>query len=120
MVMEGSCSRKKSHKEWRRIAKKERRRRLRRKVAAQREVDEKQLRAALEKTAEYLKWLEQCEVEEKEKEAQEKEEKNQRERLWLEEEVSSQKNEKYRLHNIVDLSITSVHSICFYLCIFLL
>lgn len=88
--MEGNRLTKYSHKEWRNIAKRERRRRLRRKAAVQREAAEEQQRAALEKSAEYLKWLEQCEVENKEKEAREKEEHDQRERLWLEEEVKAQ------------------------------
>lgn len=88
MVMEGSHLTKKSHKEWRKIAKREHRRRLRRKAAAEREANEEQLRAALVKSAEYLKWLEQCEIEEREKEAREKEEHDQREKQWLEEEVS--------------------------------
>lgn len=88
MIMEGDRSTKKSHKEWRKIAKKERRRHLRRRAAAEREADEQRLRAALEKSADYLNWLEQCEAEEREKEAREKEEHDERERLWLEEEVS--------------------------------
>ncbi|XP_034187004.2 uncharacterized protein LOC117607430 isoform X1 [Osmia lignaria lignaria] len=91
MVMEGCCSTKKSHKEWRRVAKKERRRRLRRKAAVERQADEERLRAALEQNADYLNWLENCELEEKEKEAREKEEHDQREREWLEEEVRAQK-----------------------------
>ncbi|XP_043586954.1 U2 small nuclear ribonucleoprotein auxiliary factor 35 kDa subunit-related protein 2 isoform X2 [Bombus pyrosoma] len=90
MIMEGSRSTKYSHKKWRNIAKRERRRRLRRRTAAQRKATEEQVRAALEKSAEYLKWLKQCEVEDKEKEAREKEEHDQRERLWLEEEVKAQ------------------------------
>ncbi|CAK9798249.1 U2 small nuclear ribonucleoprotein auxiliary factor 35 kDa subunit-related protein 1 [Anthophora quadrimaculata] len=91
MVMEGCCSTKKSHKEWRRIAKRERRKRLRRKAATEREADAKRLRAALEKSADYLNWLEQCEVEEREKEIREKERHEQQEKLWLEEEVRAQK-----------------------------
>ncbi|XP_043510584.1 U2 small nuclear ribonucleoprotein auxiliary factor 35 kDa subunit-related protein 1 isoform X1 [Frieseomelitta varia] len=90
MVMEGDRSTKKSHKEWRKIAKKERRRHLRRRAAAEREADEQRLRAALEKSADYLNWLEQREAEEREKEAREKEEHDERERLWLEEEVKAQ------------------------------
>lgn len=90
MIMEGNRSTKKSHKEWRKIAKRERRRHLRRKAAAEREADEQRLRAALEKSADYLNWLEQHEAEEKEKEAREKEEHDERERLWLEEEVKAQ------------------------------
>ncbi|XP_076242974.1 uncharacterized protein LOC143184538 [Calliopsis andreniformis] len=89
--MERCCTTKPNHKEWRRIAKKERRRRLRRKAAAEREADEEQLRAALEKSADYLKWVEEREAEEKEKERKEKEEHDERERLWLEEEVRAQK-----------------------------
>lgn len=94
MVMEGSHLTKKSHKEWRKIAKREHRRRLRRKTAAEREANEEQLRAALVKSAEYLKWLEQCEIEEREKEAREKEEHDQREKQWLEEEVKAQEEWK--------------------------
>lgn len=86
--MERCDSAKSSHKEWRRIAKRERRRRLRRKAAAERDADAERLRAALEKNADYLNWLEKCEVEEKEKEKTEKEEHEELEKLWLEEEVS--------------------------------
>ncbi|XP_076764384.1 uncharacterized protein LOC143431496 [Xylocopa sonorina] len=92
MVMEQETrSTKKSHKEWRIIAKKERRRRLRRKAAAEREAEEERLRATLEKSADYLNWLERSETEEREKEAREKREREQREKLWLEEEVRAQK-----------------------------
>lgn len=87
VVMEGCCSTKRSHKEWRRTAKKERRRRLRRKAAAEREADAERLTAALEKSADYLKWLEERELTERENDRREKEEHEQRERLWLEEEV---------------------------------
>nr|XP_031840438.1 U2 small nuclear ribonucleoprotein auxiliary factor 35 kDa subunit-related protein 1 isoform X2 [Nomia melanderi] len=89
--MERCDSTKRGHKEWRRIAKRERRRRLRRKAAAERDADAERLRAALEKNADYLNWLEKCEAEEKEKERIEKEEHEQREKLWLEEEVKAQK-----------------------------
>ncbi|KOX78446.1 U2 small nuclear ribonucleoprotein auxiliary factor 35 kDa subunit-related protein 1 [Melipona quadrifasciata] len=88
--MEGNRSTKKSHKEWRKIAKKERRRHLRRRAAAEREADEQRLKAALEKSADYSNWLEQREAEEREKEAREKEEHDEREKLWLEEEVKAQ------------------------------
>ncbi|CAL7933493.1 unnamed protein product [Xylocopa violacea] len=91
MVMEQTRSTKKSHREWRIIAKRERRRRLRRKAAAEREAGEERLRAALEKSADYLKWLEQSEAEEREKEAREQQEREQREKVWLEEEVRAQK-----------------------------
>ncbi|KOC61506.1 U2 small nuclear ribonucleoprotein auxiliary factor 35 kDa subunit-related protein 1 [Habropoda laboriosa] len=90
--MEGRCSTEKSHKEWRRIAKRERRKRLRRRAAAEREADAERLRAALEKSADYLNWLEQCEVEDREKEIWEKEKHDQEEKLWLEEEVRAQKD----------------------------
>lgn len=84
MRMNIADSRKLSHKEWRCIAKKERRRRLRRKIAQERDAVEERLRAALESSAEYLNL-----VEEQEKlEAQEQEEHAKRERLWLEEEVN--------------------------------
>lgn len=76
-----------SHKTWRRIAKRERRRRLRRKAAKEREADEEQLRAALERTAEYLNWCKEKEQREKEAEELEKREHEEREKLWLEEEV---------------------------------
>ena len=88
MVLEGDRSTKKRHKEWRKIAKKERRRHLRRRAAAEREADEQRLRAALEESAGYSNWLEQREAKESEKAAREKEEHDERERLWLEEEVS--------------------------------
>ncbi|XP_076649429.1 uncharacterized protein LOC143357093 [Halictus rubicundus] len=89
--MDGCVPTKRSHKEWRRTAKKERRRRLRRKAAAERDTDAERLRAALEKNADYLNWLENCEKERAERERTETEEHEQRERLWLEEEVRAQK-----------------------------
>lgn len=78
------------HKAWRRIAKKERRRRLRRKAAREREADEEQLRAALERSAEYLNWRAEEERRVKEEEEREEREREERERLWLEEEVRAQ------------------------------
>ncbi|KAF7389323.1 hypothetical protein HZH66_010460 [Vespula vulgaris] len=80
-----------SHKAWRRIAKRERRRRLRRKAAKEREADEERLRAALECTAEYLNWCEAKKQREKEEEELEKREHEEREKLWLEEEIKAQK-----------------------------
>ncbi|XP_047359436.1 U2 small nuclear ribonucleoprotein auxiliary factor 35 kDa subunit-related protein 1 isoform X2 [Vespa velutina] len=80
-----------SHKAWRRIAKRERRRRLRCKAAKEREADEERLRAALERTAEYLNWCKEKEQREKEEEELEKREHEEREKLWLAEEVKAQK-----------------------------
>lgn len=86
--MEEHHSTKLSHKEWRRIAKKERRRRIRRSIAQERDANEERLRAALENNMEYLKFCAEEEQQKKEKEAQEREEHAERERLWLEEEVN--------------------------------
>lgn len=87
--MEKCCETKISHKEWRHIAKRERRRRLRREAARQRDSDEEQLRAVLECNAEYLKWRDEQKRLEKETKAQEQQEYEEREREWLEEEVNS-------------------------------
>lgn len=76
------------HRGWRRIAKKERRRRLRRTAARERDADEERLRAALERTAEYSNWREEQERLKEEKEAREREEHAELERQWLEEEVN--------------------------------
>lgn len=76
-----------THKEWRRIARKERRRRIRRLTAQERDANEERLRAALESNMEYLKFYAEEEKQKEEKEAQEKKEHAERERLWLEEEV---------------------------------
>lgn len=89
MRMTECCTKKLSHKEWRRIAKKEHRSRLRRKVAQEHEADEERQRAALENSAGYLNWLKEQENLEKEKEAQELQEHEEQERLWLEEEVDT-------------------------------
>nr|XP_033330184.1 U2 small nuclear ribonucleoprotein auxiliary factor 35 kDa subunit-related protein 2 [Megalopta genalis] len=89
--MEVCGTTKRSHKEWRRTAKKERRRRLRRNAAAERDADAERLRAALEKNPDYLNWLQNCEVEEAEREKVEQKERDERERLWLEEEARAQK-----------------------------
>lgn len=88
--MEERRSIKLTHKEWRGIAKKERRRRIRRLTARERDVNEKRLRAALESNMEYLKFYAEKEKQTEEKETQEKREHAERERLWLEEEVNTQ------------------------------
>lgn len=76
------------HKEWRRVAKRERRRRLRRTAAQERDADEERLRAALECNAEYSNWRQEQQRLEEEKEAREQEEHAELERRWLEEEVN--------------------------------
>lgn len=78
------------HKEWRRIAKKERRRRLRCKAAQERNTEEDRLRAALESSADYINWRKEQEELERKKEIQKQEDHAERERLWLEEEVTIQ------------------------------
>lgn len=80
-----------NHKEWRRIAKRERRRRLRRRDARERDVEEEQLRAALARDADYLNWNKEQEHLDKEKEAEDERQRAEQERLWLEEEVRAQK-----------------------------
>lgn len=76
-----------SYKEWRKIGKKERRRKIRRKHACERQEEDERLREALERSAGYLNWVEEQEVLEKEKEKREQEERDEQERLWLEREV---------------------------------
>lgn len=76
-----------THKEWRCIAKKERRRRIRRLTARERDANEERLKAALESNMEYLKFYAEKEKQMEETEAQEEREHAERERLWLEEEV---------------------------------
>ncbi|XP_029668366.1 U2 small nuclear ribonucleoprotein auxiliary factor 35 kDa subunit-related protein 2 [Formica exsecta] len=90
-TMEGHWKTKPSHKEWRRIAKRERRRRIRQKAAQERDANEEKLRAALMSNMEYLNRRAEQEKEKKEKEAREQEEHAERNRLWLEEEVRAQK-----------------------------
>ncbi|XP_019884458.2 U2 small nuclear ribonucleoprotein auxiliary factor 35 kDa subunit-related protein 2 [Camponotus floridanus] len=79
------------HKEWRRIAKKERRRRIRRKAAQERDGNEEKLMAALMSNMEYLNWRAEQERLEEEKEIREQEEHAEQNRLWLEEEARAQK-----------------------------
>lgn len=86
--MEERRSIKLTHKEWRRIAKKERRKRIRRLTAQERDANEERLRAALANNMAYLKFCAEEEKQKKEKEAQEQKEHAERERLWLEEEVN--------------------------------
>lgn len=86
--MEDQRERSTRHKEWRRVAKKERRRRIRRKAARERDADDDRLRATLERSAEYTNWLAEQEKLEKEREIREKLEHDENERLWLEAEVS--------------------------------
>lgn len=76
-----------SHKEWRRIAKKERRRRLRTREARARDCDAERLDQKLRESADYLKWVEARQAQEELEAKQEKEEHDIQERKWLEEEV---------------------------------
>jgi len=87
--MEERDKTKPSHKEWRRVAKKERRRRIRRKAAQERDVNEEKLMAALMCNMEYLNWRAEQERLEEEKEIREQEEHAEQNKLWLEEEVNS-------------------------------
>ncbi|KAG7211215.1 hypothetical protein KM043_010531 [Ampulex compressa] len=89
--MDGGRGRCRGHKDWRRIAKKERRRRIRREAAREREAEEARLRAALERSAEYLNWRKDQEEQRRACEAREEKERAERERSWLEEEVRAQR-----------------------------
>ncbi|KAG5324756.1 U2AFL protein, partial [Acromyrmex heyeri] len=80
-----------SHKEWRRIVKRERRKRKRQMMAQERDANEERLRAALENNMEYMQFCAEKEKQEKEKEAREQEKHAERERFWLEEEIKAQK-----------------------------
>lgn len=86
--MEECRSVKLAHKEWRRIAKNERRRRIRRSIAQERDANEERLTAALESNMEYLKFCAEEEDQRKEEEAQEQKKRAEREKLWLEDEVN--------------------------------
>lgn len=85
--MENDKNVKISHKEWRKVAKKLRRKRLRRKAAQLRDFDDEQLRAALERSAEYLNWVQEQNKLREENERREKEELEEQEKQWLENEV---------------------------------
>ncbi|XP_008553756.1 U2 small nuclear ribonucleoprotein auxiliary factor 35 kDa subunit-related protein 1 [Microplitis demolitor] len=89
--MENDKNVKISHKEWRKVAKKLRRKRLRRKAAQLRDFDDEQLRAALERSAEYLNWVQEQNKLREENERREKEELEEQEKQWLENEVKAQK-----------------------------
>ncbi|XP_071559837.1 uncharacterized protein [Temnothorax nylanderi] len=89
--MEEGRSIKLTHKEWRRNAKKERRRRIRRSIAQEHDANEERLRAALENNMAYLNFCAEQEKQRQDKEAQEQKERAERERLWLEEEITAQK-----------------------------
>lgn len=80
-----------SHKEWRCIAKNERRRRKRRLMAQERDANKERLRAALKSNMEYMKFCAEEEKEAQAREACEREEHAERERLWLNEEIRAQK-----------------------------
>ncbi|XP_012266971.2 U2 small nuclear ribonucleoprotein auxiliary factor 35 kDa subunit-related protein 1 [Athalia rosae] len=80
-----------SHKEWRRIAKRERRRRLRVRAATTRDLDAERLAAKLEESDDYSKWIQKQRAEEEFKKAEEAKEHELQERKWLEEEVRAQK-----------------------------
>lgn len=77
-----------NRKEWRRIVKKDRRRRKRQLLAQERDANEERLRAALENNMAYMKFCTDEEKEAKEEETREQEKHAERERLWLEEEVN--------------------------------
>jgi len=89
-----------SHKEWRRIVKKERRKRKRQIMAQERDANEERLRAALENNMEYMQFCAEKEKQEKEKKVQEQEKHAERERLWLEEEVNM-----HILHSVLQFYI---------------
>lgn len=76
-----------SHKEWRRFAKKQRRKRIRRAAAELRNAEEKLMRSKIEQSADYLNWLIEQEKLEADREKKEEIEHTERERLWLETEV---------------------------------
>ncbi|CAD6213197.1 GSCOCG00003960001-RA-CDS [Cotesia congregata] len=79
------------HKEWRKIVKKERRKRVRQKTAQLRDAEEKQLQVALERSAGYLNWLLEQKLLQEEKERKKAEELAEQEKQWLENEVRAQK-----------------------------
>ncbi|XP_011866151.1 PREDICTED: U2 small nuclear ribonucleoprotein auxiliary factor 35 kDa subunit-related protein 2 [Vollenhovia emeryi] len=89
--MEERGSIKPTHREWRRIARKERRRRIRRLAAQERDANEGRLKAALENNMVYLKFCAEEQKQKEEREEQEQKEHAERERLWLEEEITAQK-----------------------------
>lgn len=76
-----------SHKKWRSVAKKERRRLIRQKAAQERDADDERLRATLERSAGYLNWIEEQEKVQEEIEKKEAEERKQQKQRWLEAEV---------------------------------
>ncbi|KAK0082424.1 hypothetical protein PV325_010411 [Microctonus aethiopoides] len=83
-----------SHKEWRRFAKKHRRKRIRRAAAELRNAEEKLMRSKIEQSADYLNWLIEQEKLEADGEKKEEIEHAERERLWLETEEKAQKEWK--------------------------
>lgn len=75
------------HKEWRKIAKRERRRKIRQKAAQLRDAEEEELKEKLQNSEDYKQWTERQEKEENERIVRDKEEHEKEERLWLEREV---------------------------------
>ena len=86
--MDISAEKRLSHKEWRRQAKRERRRRLRRKAAQERDADAEHLKKKLQNTTEYLTWVKEQEDKEKHQQSIQEQEHVEREQKWLKDEAS--------------------------------
>ncbi|XP_033223186.1 U2 small nuclear ribonucleoprotein auxiliary factor 35 kDa subunit-related protein 1 [Belonocnema kinseyi] len=71
---------------WRKLVKKERRRRLRRKAAQDRDADAERLKATVERAAEYSTWVQKN----REEEIIQEQERIQKEQEWLQEELRAQ------------------------------
>ena len=83
-----------SHKQWRSLVKKLRRKRLRQEAAKNRDEEEQNLQLRLEQDPCYLKWKEEEAKQLLESEKREKEEHVKLEKNWLETEVSLRKKIK--------------------------
>lgn len=77
-----------SHREWRRLAKKERRKRLRQLAAREQAEEADQLERRLEASADYLRWLELEDKLQEQREARERQQHESLEKAWQEAEVS--------------------------------
>lgn len=85
--MESKSLKKPSHKEWRRLVKKKRRKVVRQKAARERDQEAERVQQILEKREDYVEWQKEIKKLEEEKEKLAREEHDKLEKAWLEAEV---------------------------------
>lgn len=110
--MESEFSKRPAHREWRRLVKKERRKRLRQKAARERDEEADRLKKTLLQSSDYWLWLQDQNKQQEEEEKRAQEEHAQLEKAWLEAEVSNGSLIYLRLHHVFSPSRRTRSSFC--------